>query len=128
VGYKVTYNIGDINSDAKGSGARANAGKTRIDLVPIHLLDSAADVFAYGADKYAAWNWAKGMQWSVPYACMMRHMAAWFRGEDFDRESGLPHLGHAMANLLMLEHYATTYKDGDDRPTAHFKPDEAKSV
>lgn len=114
------YNIGDINSAEWGSGARANANKTRMDLVPVHLLGSCADVFEFGANKYAAWNWAKGMKWSVPYACIMRHMAAWYRGEDIDPESGKPHLGHVMANLLMLEHYARAYKVGDDRPKEWF--------
>jgi hypothetical protein len=119
----VDYAIGDINSNERGSGARANAGKTRFDLVPLHLLTSAADVFEYGADKYAEWNWAKGMRWSVPYGCILRHLSAWYAGYDNDPESGKSHLGHAMANLLMLEHYAKSYREGDDRPTRWFNPE-----
>ena len=42
-------------------------------------------------------------------------MAAWQRGEDNDPESGLPHLGHAMCNLVMLSTFAKTYAEGDDR-------------
>lgn len=110
--------VGDVTSDARGSGARYNAGKTRFDLLPLTALKPAADVFAYGANKYAAWNWAKGMPWSVPYACMMRHLEAWYRGEELDPESGLPHLGHVMCNLVMLTHYAEFYREGDDRPPA----------
>lgn len=64
-----------------------------------------------------AWNWAKGMPWSVPFGCLMRHMAAWQRGEELDPESGLPHLAHAMCNLRMLTLYAKQYPEGDDRPT-----------
>ena len=56
------------------------------------------------------------MPWSVPLACLMRHMAAWQRGEENDPESGLPHLAHAMCNLRMLTLYAKTYPEGDDRP------------
>lgn len=114
------YNIGDIASAEWGSGARANANKTRMDLVPLHLLASCADVFEYGANKYATWNWAKGMPWSVPYGCMLRHLSAWYMGEGIDPESGKPHLGHVMANLLMLEHYTKAYKQGDDRPARWF--------
>lgn len=114
------YNIGDIASAEWGSGARANANKTRMDLVPLHLLASCADVFEYGAHKYATWNWAKGMPWSVPYGCMLRHLSAWYMGEDIDPESGKSHLGHVMANLLMLEHYTKAYKQGDDRPARWF--------
>jgi len=108
--------VGDVTSTERGSGARANGGKTRFDLVPLHLLRSTADVFEYGAAKYSAWNWAKGMAWSVPYACAMRHLTAWYAGEELDEESGQTHLAHAMCNLLMLEHYRTHYPEGDDRP------------
>ena len=108
--------VGDITSDAKGSGARYNDDKTRYDLVPLSSLKQAADVMAYGEKKYAAWNWAKGMEWSIPYACLMRHLDAWYRGEDLDPESGLPHLGHAMSNLIMLCHYEQFYQEGDNRP------------
>ena len=67
-----------------------------------------------------SWNWAKGMAWSVPFACLMRHLAAWQRGEEVDAESGLPHLAHAMCNLRMLTLFSKTYKEGDDRPPKEF--------
>ncbi|MES2348466.1 MAG: dATP/dGTP diphosphohydrolase domain-containing protein [Pseudomonadota bacterium] len=109
-------NVGDVNSQAKGSGARYNAGKIDFSLIPLCTMEDEARVWAYGKAKYAAWNWAKGMDWSVPFACMMRHMAAWQRGEENDPESGLPHLAHAMCNLRMLTLYAEKFPEGDDRP------------
>jgi hypothetical protein len=108
--------IGDVNSSEKGSGARYNDGKAAFDLIPLHTLEDEARVWEYGRAKYAAWNWAKGMPWSAPFACLMRHMAAWQRGEENDVESGLPHLAHAACNLRMLTLYAKTYPEGDDRP------------
>lgn len=111
---------GDVNSQEKGSGARYDAGKTRYELIPTHLLKSTADVFAYGANKYAAWNWTKGMPWSKVIGCLKRHLAAIESGEDIDPESGLPHIGHLMCNALMLEHYRENYKTGDDRPSKWF--------
>jgi hypothetical protein len=108
--------IGDVNSNARGSGARYNDGKVPLELIPLSSLEDCARVFGYGRRKYAAWNWAKGMQWSVPYGCLLRHMKAWFDGEDNDPESGYPHLGHAMCNLVMLSTFARTYREGDDRP------------
>ena len=108
--------IGDVTSRARGSGARFNGGKTRYDLIPLSTLKPCADVFEYGAAKYAAWNWSKGMAWSVPYACALRHLQAWFEGEDIDSESGQPHLGHVMCNLVMLTHFAAHYPEMDDRP------------
>ena len=114
--------VGDVKSAARGSGARFNTGKHPLRFTPLHLLESGNRVWAYGANKYAAWNWAKGMAWSVPYECMLRHLAAWYRGEDIDPESGESHLGHIMCNILMLEHFKTAFPEGDDRPKLTFQP------
>lgn len=113
--------IGDVHSQEKGSGARYNTGKPDLSLIPLCTLEDEARVWEYGKRKYSAWNWTKGMPWSVPYACLMRHMSAWQRGEENDAESGLPHLAHAMCNLRMLTLYASNYTDGDDRPKEQLK-------
>lgn len=111
------YAEGDINSNARGSGARANQGKVSLSLVPLHLLAGVARVFMYGRLKYASWNWAKGMKWSTAMDCTFRHLIKWwFLGEECDEESGEHHLDHAICNLLMLRHYIKTYTLGDDRP------------
>jgi hypothetical protein len=75
-----------------------------------------ARVFEYGKKKYAAWNWAKGMAWSIPLACAARHALAILEGEEIDSESGLPHVGHYMANLVMLAHFVRFYPEGNDLP------------
>lgn len=108
--------IGDVNSDAKGSGARYNTNKPDLSLIPLCTLEDEARVWMYGKQKYAAWNWAKGMAWSVPYACALRHLSAWQQGEDIDAESGQSHLAHVMCNIRMLMLYSKTYLEGDDRP------------
>lgn len=112
--------IGDIESNNWGSGARFNQDKVPYELIPLHLLETTARVFGYGAKKYAAWNWAKGMPFSVVIGCLKRHLAAIERGEDIDPESGLPHIGHLMCNALMLQHYMDSYPEGDDRPKKWF--------
>lgn len=75
----------------------------------------AASVFAYGAIKYARWNWAKGMPWSVPLACYLRHILL-ADPESADDESGISHRGHAVCNLVMMAHYSGLCRDMDDRP------------
>jgi len=111
------YAEGDINSQAKGSGARANTGKVSFSLIPFHLMAGVARVFMSGKLKYAEWNWAKGMKWSVCFDCVFRHLLKWFYcGEDIDPESGEHHLDHVICNILMLKHYSLIYTEGDDRP------------
>lgn len=111
--------IGNVKSDARGTGARFNDGKVPLELIPLIGLESAAAVFGYGAKKYAAWNWAKGMPWSTVTGCMLRHLSAIQRGEDIDPESGLPHIGHLMCNALMLATFRETYPEGNDLGSAH---------
>lgn len=78
--------------------------------------DECAQVFDHGRRKYAEWNWAKGMPWSVPIGCAARHLMAIIRGEHTDPESGLSHRGHVFCNIVMLATYQGTFAEGDDRP------------
>lgn len=108
--------VGDINSNERGSGARFNADKPDLSLIPLSTLEDEARVWMHGEQKYNRFNWMKGMSWSIPLACALRHIAAWQQGEDIDKESGQTHLAHAMCNLRMLTLYTKTYPEGDDRP------------
>lgn len=111
------YAEGDINSQKRGSGARANRGKVSLSLVPLHLFAGAARVFMAGKLKYAEWNWSKGMAWSTAMDCLLRHLFKWwFLGKEFDPETGEHHLDYAICNLLMLRHFVQAHPDGDDRP------------
>lgn len=78
--------------------------------------EECAHVFTYGKRKYAAWNWAKGMPWSVPVACAARHLLAMIACEHLDRESQLPHRGHVFCNVVMLLQYTKTFAEGNDLP------------
>lgn len=122
--------IGDVKGNTIGSAARFNAGKTRYELLPTHLLKNTADVLAFGASKYSEWNWARGFPLSTIIGCMKRHIAAIERGEDIDPESGLPHIGHVGCNLVFFEHVlnliAAGHTELDDLPREWFsyKPKE----
>ena len=79
--------------------------------------EECAQVFAYGAKKYAQWNWAKGMAWTIPLACAARHLLKTIqKGEVNDNESCLSHRGHTLCNIVMLLHYTKYYKEGNDLP------------
>lgn len=72
----------------------------------------------FGAAKYGSHNWRGGMAWGRLAAAAFRHMAAWCRGEDTDAESGLSHLAHAAACVLMLLECTARDVGEDDRPTS----------
>lgn len=162
----VMLGIGDVTSSEKGSGARYNAGKPDLSLIPLTLIADSfagcridypdardalfllgqfqltgnrdrlyeairclglsgwpecAKVFEFGLHKYAPWNWAKGMPWSVPLACAARHIVlGLLRGEVHDPESGETHRGHIFCNIVMLLTYIETYPEGNDLPLAMF--------
>ncbi len=81
-----------------------------------HVAD-CAHVFEYGKRKYAAWNWAKGMAWSIPVACALRHAhALWVEEQENDAESGLSHIGHILCNTTMILHFTRNYPDLNDLP------------
>ncbi len=83
-------------------------------------LTETAAVFDYGAKKYAAWNWIKGMPYLEVMSSFMRHAEAMLDDSatelGIDPESGLPHVGHMGCNLVMLWQYQTTAVITDDRP------------
>lgn len=84
-------------------GAKHDAGKARYDLIPPAPLDLIARVLAYGAEKYSDDGWRLVPDWRRRYfSATMRHAWAWYRGEELDPESGLPHLAHAACSLLFL--------------------------
>lgn len=97
-------------------GLRFNEGKQRFDLLPPSWPRALVEVLTKGAEKYEDRNWERGMNWSTCYASMMRHIQAWWEGNDIDPESGLPHMAHAAWNALALVEYMTTHPELDDRP------------
>lgn len=93
----------DRNLPAEGERSlRYNTGKPDYSLIPIAAMQEAAKVLEYGASKYERDNWRRPTHWSVSFACLQRHLAAWQSGEDNDPESGRNHLGHAMCNILQM--------------------------
>lgn len=76
--------------------------KVRVELLPFTALEEVGKAFTYGAKKYADHNYRRGMAWSRLLGAALRHLFAWARGEAADAESGLSHLAHAGACVLML--------------------------
>lgn len=81
---------------------------------PLALIE-LGNVAGYGAEKYAKWNYLKGYDWSLSYNAMMRHLNAFWSGEDIDPESGSSHLAHAAWHCLALLAFSIRDKGTDDR-------------
>lgn len=102
----------------KNTDYHFDAGKPRWDLLQWGALEDVARVSTFGADKYGDRNWEKHVnswEWGRLLASTFRHLVAFLRREEYDPESGLPHLAHAVWNLLAL---MILVKDGlgvDDR-------------
>jgi hypothetical protein len=100
-------------------GTRGDLDKPRWDLLPWGAISAVCAVATFGAAKYSDRNWEKGMRMGRIFASMMRHAWAFWRGEDCDKETGLPHTAHLAWNALALCHYSIhpeRYAAFDDRP------------
>ncbi len=82
------------------------------------------DVTTRKEKPYPLWNWLRGMPWTVPYGCALRHALAASHGIEFDEETKRPHKGHFICNMIMLLQYKETYPEGDDRPAQWLKDHE----
>ena len=79
-----------------------DAGKLRYGLIPPEATEELAKVLTYGAKKYKSNNWKKAEDFSRYIDALYRHLEAWRGGQEFDEESGLSHLSHALTNIAFL--------------------------
>lgn len=70
-----------------------------------------------GAGKYGDYNWrGNKVQADIYVDACMRHLLAWFEGEEVAEDSGCHHLGHARACLAILLDAQATGNLVDNRP------------
>jgi hypothetical protein len=90
---------------ASKTGLRFNEGKLRWGLVHYKSLEPLVRVLMAGAEKYDDNNWMKGLNKREILECLQRHLAALMDGEINDKETGLPHIGHVMANAMFYSYF-----------------------
>ena len=76
--------------------------KVRMDLLDPRAIDQLAQVLTFGAKKYEAHNWRRGISKSRLLGAALRHLFAYMGGQDNDPESGLSHVAHAMCCCMFL--------------------------
>jgi hypothetical protein len=101
---------------ADNGGQKADAGKDPWHLLPWDAVRGIVQVLRFGAGKYEPRNWERGMDWSRCFSACIRHLTAWFEGEDKDPETGLSHLWHAGCCILFLIAFEARGIGRDDRP------------
>ena len=105
-----------------GTAYKNDMGTLRLDLLPTTPLEEVTKVLMFGAQKYAEWNWAKGIAFSRCYAAALRHLLAWWKGVDADDETGLSPIDHAICELMFLSDLMRSRPDLDNRP--HYYKDQ----
>lgn len=116
---------------------RSDKGKPIMHTIDPNFIRGIAEVSAFGAKKYHMRNFlmAPGMKWSQVYDSLMRHLMAYWAGEEFDvgpngefgetddpetnmQWSGLPHINMVAWNVMVLCTYRNheVFHPGDDRP------------
>ena len=88
------------------NGVKYDQDKDQWHLLEPWFTKEIVEVLTLGAKKYSPDNWKK-----VPnarnryYDALMRHITAWFNGEENDPEDGLSHLAHAACCIYFLRYF-----------------------
>lgn len=98
--------------------------KIGIKKVPLNLVPATSKIYQAlamqdGARKYGPYNWRDNkVQADIYIAALYRHIDAWYNGENHAEDSGVHHLGHALACLGILVDALETGNLIDNRPTS----------
>lgn len=93
--------------------------KVPMSTVPGPVMMEVGLAMLEGARKYGRHNYrAYGARGSVYYDAAMRHILAWWEGQDIDPDSGLSHISKCIATLVVMRDTMINGKLVDDRPPA----------
>lgn len=99
--------------------------KAPLSCVPMNVIAEMGIGMLEGAAKYGRHNYrGVGVRTSVYFDAAMRHLIAFWEGEDIDADSGLSHVAKAMVTLAVLRDSQMRGNCVDDRPprSAPFYP------
>jgi len=114
----LNFQIEALEKDSKHTNPKDAIGS---DKIPLHLWPESASILGSlglldGMLKYGRSNFrALGVRSSIYYDACLRHLIKWFEGEELDKDSGLPHLGHALACIAIIVDAQACGKLNDDR-------------
>lgn len=106
-------------ADQKDTNPKDAVGvrKVPMSVVPSEVMMEIGLGMLEGARKYGRHNYrVAGVRSSVYYDAAMRHLMAWWEGQDIDPDSGLSHITKAMTCLVVLRDAMINDMVTDDRP------------
>jgi hypothetical protein len=118
-----------IKEAVKEGALRFDKDKPKFELISPIAMEGLAGILTFGAKKYAAHNWRKGMAWSRALGSLKRHLIEFEKGNDYDYDencegckekhcldhTGLLHIDQVLCNAMFLSEYARTHPELDDR-------------
>lgn len=108
---------GEIRMTDPSTGAQKGSKEARFDLIPVGPLTELAELYGFGAKKYADRNWERGYDFSLSYAAMQRHANLFWGGEDNDPETKKSHLASVAWHAFTMMQLLVTHPEKDDRPS-----------
>jgi hypothetical protein len=91
--------------------------KAPMSTIPANVLAEMGVAMLEGTAKYGRHNYREvGVRASVYYDAVLRHIFAWWEGEDIDPDSGLSHVTKAITALAVLRDCMMRENWTDDRP------------
>jgi hypothetical protein len=108
-----------FDSRVKASNPKDAIGSEKVPFstVPQPVVAEIGLGMLEGAVKYRRHNYrVVGVRSSVYFDAAMRHLTAWWEGQDVDPDSGLSHITKALSTLTVLRDAMLNDKLSDDRP------------
>lgn len=108
-----------MTTTSKDSNPKDALGVKKVPLhaVPVKPLLEVGLAMMEGGRKYGTHNYREiGVRMSTYYNATMRHLMAWWEGEDTDKDSGVPHLIKAITCLFVVRDSIHMGNCVDDRP------------
>lgn len=109
-----------VVAETKESNPKDAIGSKKVGIsvlsMPVLLEDAVG--MTEGSCKYGSHNYREiGVSAKCYFDATIRHLFAWWEGENLDPDSGLSHLTKARSSLMVLRDAMIRGKMTDDRPT-----------
>lgn len=108
-----------LSESAKRTNPKDAVGARKVPMscVPSEVMMEIGLGMLEGAIKYGRHNYRiAGVRASIYFDAALRHLIAWWEGQDTDPDSGLSHITKALASLTVLRDAQINGMVFDDRP------------